>query len=87
MANWAPREFCMFSQSFLDLSRREANRLAIVMIASGNPPHFFRISFETSSKLDGHLFSDPNTLPVNNFLESSAEGLHFVDVLIVIRTC
>jgi hypothetical protein len=50
----------MASHSFLDLQL--ANKLAIVMIASGSPPHFFKISAETFLNWGGHKSSEPKTI-------------------------
>jgi hypothetical protein len=60
----------MFSHSFKDLASLLANRLAMVVIASGNPPHFLRILAEISSNCGGQTFSDPNTLLTNNHIVS-----------------
>jgi hypothetical protein len=62
VANLALRESLMLSHSFLDLARQLANKLATVMIASGNPPHFFKISAETSLNWGGYPSSDPKTI-------------------------
>jgi hypothetical protein len=60
VANLALRESLMASHSFLDLQL--ANKLAIVMIASGSPPHFFKISAETFLNWGGHKSSEPKTI-------------------------
>lgn len=69
--NGVPKEFRILSHSCIILAGRQANRLAIVIIASGKPPHFFKISAETSSYCEGQPSLDRITLLKNNLFESS----------------
>ena len=66
-----PIELQTFNQS-AQVYDLVVNKLAIVMIANGNPPHFLIISTETSFSWWGHLSSEPKILLKNSLLESSS---------------
>ena len=53
------------------LSNLFANKLDIVMIANGTPPHFFKIFSDTSIIFPGHLSSVLNIPLKNSILEFS----------------
>lgn len=65
-----PREFRMYSHCSFRLFGWLAKRLAMVIIASGIPPHFFKISVETDLKCGGQVPPEPNILLKNSLLAS-----------------
>jgi hypothetical protein len=62
-------ERCMYSHCSTGW---HAKVLAIVTIASGKPPHFFKISDVTSVNRGGQVSFVPKVLLKNNFLESTS---------------
>uniref|UniRef100_A0A8R7U2M0 Uncharacterized protein n=1 Tax=Triticum urartu TaxID=4572 RepID=A0A8R7U2M0_TRIUA len=63
-----PIDLLTFSHSCL-FSGRFASKPDILIIANGRPPHFFRISLQTSFNMPGQCSSEPNNLLKNNLLE------------------
>ena len=59
------REAFTLSHSSLTISMF-ANKLDILIIANGRPPHFFSILFETCFSTSGQRSSEPNILLKNN---------------------
>ena len=63
-----PIDLLTFSHSSLTCGLF-ANKLDMLIIANGRPPHFFSILFEICFSKAGQWSSEPNILLKNNFLE------------------